>query len=75
MTAPVVAFSADVKKGLTGRESFVTIDAVLALDGQVDQIEITVVDWPQVIVSSSRTLMVSHDEARSIIAGLASVIE
>lgn len=62
MTAPVVGFSAEVPNGLHG-ESLVLVEP----------------DWPVIAIvlqvgDDERTLVVTHDEARQIIAGLASVI-
>lgn len=68
MTAPVIGFTAEVPLGLQG-ESCINIEPV------GNTIEITLVDWPFKVISSERTLIVSHDEARQIIAGLASVIQ
>lgn len=70
MPAPVAGFNAEVENGLHG-ESYIEI-APGERDGttNADPIEITLTDE-----MSDRYLIVSHDEARQIIAGLASVIE
>lgn len=78
MTAPVVGFSAEVPKGLLGLESFVQI----APTGSGEQIEITITtevtgtgpDGEQGAFDDDRCMLVTHDEARQVIAGLASVI-
>jgi hypothetical protein len=70
MPAPVAGFNAEVPIGLHG-ESYIEIapsDDVMTDDAAA--IEITLTDE-----MSDRSLIVSHDEARQIIAGLASVIE
>jgi hypothetical protein len=63
VSAPVIGFSAEVPKGLNG-ETFVEI----APEGDLIEISLSRkhLDF--------RDLIVTHDEARQIIAGLASVI-
>lgn len=68
MTAPVQGFTADVPKGLLGLGSLVQIDQTEG--GGAIEISLTTRDR-----QDDRDLVVSHDEARQIIAGLASVIE
>lgn len=67
MTAPVHAYSADAEQGLFG-ETTVSIDRTD--DGK--WIEITLFDTTE---TDARCMVVSDDEARHLIAGLASVIE
>lgn len=76
MTAPVVGYTAEVPQGLYG-ESFVQIElkADVPPDRRFkDVIEISLHGRPN-NSEDWRMMIVSHDEARQIIAGLASVIE
>lgn len=68
MSAPVSGFTAEVLKGLGGSDTDVSIEP----EPDYDAIEITLVQ--QRPGESYRTLLLPHDEARQIIAGLASVI-
>lgn len=71
MTAPVVGFTAEVPNGLHG-ESYIVIEPGDD-DWAVPVIEITLTVH-EAVDTYERTLVVTHDEARQIIAGLASVI-
>lgn len=71
MTAPVVGFTAEVPNGLHG-ETYIEI-APDDDDWAVPVIGITI-SRDDSLSGSHRTLIVTHDEARQIIAGLASVI-
>lgn len=68
----MVGFTAEVLKGFGGRESLVEIEP----EPGYDSIEITLEQKPQHgRPVSVRSILVSHDEARQIIGGLASVIQ
>lgn len=71
MTAPVVGFSAEVDKGLRGA-SYVEVDLFEA-DGEGQQIEVTIT-YDHAQPPTYNSIILTHDEARQVIAGLASVI-
>lgn len=68
MTAPVIGFNAEVDRGING-ETYVQIEPTD--DGTAIEITITGTAGE---ADDFRAMLVSHDEARQIIAGLASVI-
>lgn len=73
MTAPVIGFTAEVPNGLLDRESYVQIAPDMDAATKGGAIEVTI-SWPYAPLLTERSMTVSHDEARQIIAGLASVI-
>lgn len=70
MAAPVIGFTAEVERGLNGA-SFVQIEPWH--DGSAIEVMLSPLDATGLAIRK-RSITVSHNEAREIIAGLASVI-